>query len=285
MLMGGLHESSLNLIMSSTNVGKTLIMCSLATNLIQNGYKVLYVTFEDSENKIASRIAQNMFDISQTQFKLMSQNDFAQAYRMMCSKFKGIHGDSLIVKEYPESSTNALALKSLLKDLEDKKKFRPDVMFVDYIGCMIPNGRINSNVNEASILRTVSQQVRAVGQEWNIPIVSASQTNRGGYNAAEVGLNDIADSFGVTQKADSIISVTQTPEFKDQGIYQLKLLKTRYGNNKEQVATIGVSIEKQRIYDLNSGAAQQTTANIFTAAKSKNNGDENASDMLNDIEL
>ena len=41
----------------------------------------------------------------------------------MCSKFKGIHGDSLIVKEYPESSTNALALKSLLKDLEDKKKF------------------------------------------------------------------------------------------------------------------------------------------------------------------
>ena len=158
-------------------------------------------------------------------------------------------------------------------------------MFVDYIGCMIPNGRINSNVNEASILRTVSQQVRAVGQEWNIPIVSASQTNRGGYNAAEVGLNDIADSFGVTQKADSIISVTQTPEFKDQGIYQLKLLKTRYGNNKEQVATIGVSIEKQRIYDLNSGAAQQTTANIFTATKSKNNGDEDASNMLNDIEL
>ena len=119
----------------------------------------------------------------------------------------------------------------------------------------------------------------------NIPIVSASQTNRGGYNAAEVGLNDIADSFGVTQKADAIISVTQTPEFKDQGIYQLKLLKTRYGNNKEQVATIGVSIEKQRIYDLNSGAAQQTTANIFTATKSKNNGDEDASNMLNDIEL
>lgn len=285
MLMGGLHESSLNLIMSSTNVGKTLIMCSLATNFIQNGYKVLYVTFEDSENRIATRIAQNMFDVTQMQFKSMTHNDFANAYRVMKTKYKGMCADSLIVKAFPESSTNALALKSLLKDLKDKNKFVPDIMFVDYIGCMIPNGRINSNVNEASILRTVSQQVRAVAQEWCLPIVSASQTNRGGYNAAEVGLNDIADSFGVTQKADAIISVTQTPDMKEQGLYQLKLLKTRYGNNKEQVATIGVNIEKQRIYDLYNNAAQQNTTNIFTATKSKNNGDKNAATMLDDIEL
>lgn len=277
--MGGLHESSLNLIMSSTNVGKTLIMCSLATNLIQNGYKVLYVTFEDSENKIATRIAQNMFDVTQQQFKTMTTENFATAYKLMKSKYKGISFDSLVVKEFPESSTNALALKSLLKDLEEKKKFKPDIMFVDYIGCMIPNGRINPNVNEASILRTVSQQVRAVGQERRIPIVSASQTNRGGYNAAEVGLNDIADSFGVTQKADSIISVTQTPEMKEQGMYQLKLLKTRYGNNKEQVATIGVNIEKQRIYDLNSNV-QKAQMNVFNATKTKE-----STSMLDDIDL
>ena len=48
-----------------------------------NGYKVLYITFEDSENKIAARIAQNMFNLSQTQFKSMSLEDFGKVFGML----------------------------------------------------------------------------------------------------------------------------------------------------------------------------------------------------------
>lgn len=77
---GGLHEKSLNLIMSGTNVGKTLIMCSLATNFVLDGYRVLYVTFEDSENKIAARIAQSMFNLTQQQFKVMSRENYDKAF-------------------------------------------------------------------------------------------------------------------------------------------------------------------------------------------------------------
>ena len=237
-------------------------MSSLSTNLVLNGYKVLYITFEDSENKIAARIAQNMFNLSQTQFKSMSMHDFGKVFETFKKK---CNGNNLIIKEYPEGSINAMNIKSLLKDLMDKKKFKPDVVFIDYIGCMIPNGRINPNIN--TILLQVAQQVRSVAQEWSIPIVSAAQTNRGGYNAAEVGLNDIADSFGVNTKADAIIGVTQTPEIKEQGMYSVQLLKTRFGNNKGQVSMIGVDIEKQRIFDLNQANIKQSSMNVFETTK------------------
>lgn len=246
---GGFHEKSLSLIMSSTNVGKTLIMCALTTNFVLHGYRVLYVTFEDSENKIATRIAQNMFDITQSQYKVMSRDDFAKAF----TKAKGIAGgDKLIIKEYPEGTVNALQIEALIKDLKDKKKFVPDVLVVDYIGCMIPNGKPNPNLNSNSLLTLAAQQIRALGMKYGFPVISASQTNRGGYNTAEISLSDAADSFGQNMKADAVFAVTQTPEMKDQGMYQVQLLKTRYGNQRGQLVTIGVDVEKQRIFDLNS---------------------------------
>ena len=252
MIGGGFHEKSLSLIMSSTNVGKTLIMCALTTNFVLHGYRVLYVTFEDSENKIATRIAQNMFDITQSQYKVMSRDDFAKAF----TKAKSIAGgDKLIIKEYPEGTVNALQIESLIKDLKDKKKFVPDVLVVDYIGCMIPNGKPNPNLNSNSLLTLAAQQIRALGMKYGFPVISASQTNRGGYNTAEISLSDAADSFGQNMKADAVFAVTQTPEMKDQGFYQVQLLKTRYGNQRGQIVTIGVDVEKQRIYDINSSAS------------------------------
>lgn len=261
---GGLHEKSLNLIMSATNVGKTLIMCSLTTNFVQNGYKVLYVTFEDSENKIATRIAQNMFDLTQTQYKAMSQEEFGKAF-LFAKKKCG--GNNLRIKEYPEGTVNAMMIKSLLKDLDEKQGFKPDVLVIDYIGCMIPNGKPNPNLNTNTLLLNVAMQVRAIGMEFGIPVLSASQTNRGGYGVAEISLSDAADSFGQNMKADAVFGITQSAEFKEQGMYSVQLLKTRYGNQRGQITSLGVDIEKQRIYDLNNNNYQQSKVNVFDAVK------------------
>ena len=227
-------------------------MCALTTNFVMHGYRVLYVTFEDSENKIATRIAQNMFDITQQQYKVMSRDDFSKAF----TKAKSIAGgDKLVIKEYPEGTVNALQIEALIKDLKDKKKFVPDVLVVDYIGCMAPNGKPNPNLNSNSVLTLAAQQIRALGMKYGFPVISASQTNRGGYNTAEISLSDAADSFGQNMKADAVFAVTQTPEMKDQGMYNVQLLKTRYGNQRGQFVTIGVDVEKQRIFDLNSSAS------------------------------
>lgn len=279
----------------NTNIGKTLVMCSLATNLILNGFNVLYVTFEDNENKIASRIAQNMFDVTQNQYKHMTLNDFNTAFSTVKNKLKTAF-NKLIIKEYPEGSINALTIKGLLKDLNDKKKFKPDIIFIDYIGCMIPNGRPNPTLNTNTILQRVAAEIRSVGMEFSIPIISASQTNRGGYGAADINLNDAADSFSSTMKADAIFGFTQTEELKEQGMYQVKLLKTRYGNLRGTVITIGVDVEKQRIYDLGTNTSMNNTIvfnakttdqtnNILSKTLSGSNSLDVNDDKYNDIEI
>lgn len=271
MLMGGFHEKSLSLILSPTNVGKTLIMCSLATNILRQGKNVLYLTFEDSELKIAARITQNLCDITQQQMKMMSREDYVKAR----NKFRDSINGQLIVKEYPEGAINALALKTLLKELKEKKKFVPDIIFVDYIGCMVPNGRENPNLNSNTILLRVAAQVRAISMEFGPPIVSGAQTNRGGYESASVKLNDVADSFGSTMKADFILGVAQNAEMKEQNLYALEVEKTRFGNNKNAAATVRVDIAKQRIMDLVEGQGMPQPAdysNGFSNEESYNGG-------------
>ena len=62
-------------------------------------------------------------------------------------------------------------------------------MLVDYIGCMIPNGKPNPNMNSNTLLTLAAQQVRALGMKYGFPVVSASQTNRGGYGIKTIPIS------------------------------------------------------------------------------------------------
>lgn len=247
LLFGGLHEKSLLFFMANTNIGKTLILSSLTANLVRGGTKVLYVTFEDPENKIGGRIAQNLLDVTKEQMMLMTKTKFQSAWAKMRKDYDV--SNTLIIKEYPEQSVNAMRLQSLLKELKDKKNFVPQVVMIDYIGCMIPNGKVNENNNSNTTLKLIAEQVRAVAMQTGISIVSGSQTNRGGYGSERIGLNDAADSFSQTMKADAIFGVTQSDTLKEINKYSIDLLKTRYGNNRGSQAVLSVDIDKQRIMD------------------------------------
>ena len=229
----------------NTNTGKTLIMCSLAANMILQGKNVLYVTFEDSEEKIANRIMFNLLDADKAQLKSMSREAFMKRFE----NIKKVVKQKLIIKEFPEYSICANHLKQLFKDLKQKKKFVPEIMFIDYIGCMLPNGKPNSNLNSNDMLRLVAGQVRAIGMEHAMPVVSGAQTNRGGSTSAEIDLTDTADSFGQTMKADVIFGVTETPELAAAGMFTFFLLKNRFGIKGMKI-TVGVDKFKQRLYNI-----------------------------------
>lgn len=249
MIGGGLHTKALIEVMASTNVGKTLVLCSITSALVMAGWKVLYVSFEDSEVKVGQRIMQNIFDITQNELRALNKEAYAKLWKKRAS---GIGHNKLVIKEYSEGCINALAIKALMQELKEKRGFVPDALVIDYIGCMIPNGRPNPSENDNSKLREICAQVRSIGMEMNIPVLTAAQSNRGGYGKAELGLDDAADSFGQTMKADVIFGITQTPELKEANMYTVKLLKTRYGQPKSSVVTIGVDTSKQKIYDLKS---------------------------------
>jgi len=276
LLKGGCHEKSITLLLSPTNVGKTLIMCGLSANMIRAGYNVLYITFEDSENKIGQRVTQNLFDLSRDDLKAMTLEDYKKCWKAHKAMIKS----NLYIKEFPEMATNALTINAFIKELKERKGFTPDIVFVDYIGCMIPNGRENPNMNSNTKLLTIASQVRAISMIHGFPIVSGAQVNRGGYDSANIGLNDAADSFGQTMKADAILAITQTKEYLDNGFYDVEIAKTRFGNNKGEHKTIKVDIDKQRISDVDnytSVDASSLTNVVLSGAKTALN---NASNII-----
>jgi len=242
---GGLHEKSITLFLAETNMGKTLIQSAIATNCLLQNKNVLYITFEESEKKLSRRFMANLFDVNMGDLKLLRKEKFLEKF----DKCKKVINNQLIIREYPENTISANHLRTLIKELKTKKKFVPDVIFVDYIGCMIPNGRPNSNINSNDVLRLVCGQTRALSMEFGPPVVSAMQANRGGMKTTDLDLTDSADSIGQTFKADIIFGVTQTAEMKAAGRYSFSLLKNRYGINKRK-RFVGVDFNKMRLYDV-----------------------------------
>lgn len=257
LLNGGVPEKVMIGVLASTNIGKTLILSAIASNMMAGGHNVLYITMEDPDKKIALRMMQNLCDISQDKLKLLNKNSFVA----LKNRMKEMTKSHLKIVELPDSTANAMKICTVLKDLKEKKNFVPEVIFLDYIGCMIPNGRPNPTLNTNTILQRVAAETRgAICTKMGIPIVTALQTNRGGFDSADVDLNDVADSYGSTMKLDAVIAVTQDKAQLDQGMYKLKVAKTRLKNNKGTEIMIGVDIGKQQIYDV--GGKPQRLVNV-----------------------
>lgn len=233
-----------NVSVKNSNLGKSLIKCSLSTNSLLQNKNVLYISLEMSEEKISERILANLFDVNLSDLKMIDKNKFMVKLQQHQTQLQS----NFYVVAYPPKSVNANRIRTILKELQLKKKFTPDIIFVDYLGLMSPNAS-NKNANSYSEQKTISEELRAIAVEFGMPIVSAVQTNRGGFGNAELDLTDVADSVGTVATADIIFGVTQTQEMREAGRYTFLLLKNRYGENKKK-RYIGVDYPKMRIFDL-----------------------------------
>ena len=218
LMLGGIPDKVMIGILAPTNVGKTLMMCAMASNILAKGHNVLYITFEDSKTKIATRMMQNLCDIGQEQLRMLNKNSFVA----LKEKMRQMSSRHLKIVEMEEGATNTMKIKSVLKDLKEKKKFVPEIIFLDMVGCVIPNGRPNPNLNSNTIMQKVVAEWRgSICMKMGIPTVTGLQVNRGGYGSATVDLNDIADSYGSTTKLDAVFAATQ-----DQAMLENKMYKT-----------------------------------------------------------
>ena len=251
---GGWREKSLTIFGAATNVGKTLILGDIAYKMINQGYNGLYITLEINENVLSNRIDANLTDIKMSDLSY----DVDELYDRIIQKKQEkdlLHKQDpvnnkpfgrLIVKEYPPGSMNANQLIALVRDLELRRgKFKPDFIAVDYLGLMIPNGKAFSD-NTYGKLKTVSEELRAVGCSLGIPIFSAVQVNREGYNSSYVGLEKTSDSLGIPQTADLMIMVTRDDNADDSNLMYWNVAKSRFSKNGEQF-TIEVDYEHMRL--------------------------------------
>ncbi len=257
---GGVPNKTLNIILAGTGVGKSLAMCHLASAALSQGKNVLYITLEMAEERIAERIDANLFDVRIDELKEMTNDRFTSKVESISNKTSG----KLVVKEYPTASAHVGHFRALLSELKMKKDFVPDVVYVDYLN-ICASSRIkglSGGVNTYSLIKAIAEELRGLAVENDVPIWSATQVTRTGFNNSDVDLTDTSESFGLPATADLMIALISTEQLESMGQLMIKQLKNRYNDlasNKR--FTVGVDRSKMRLYDI-----ADPTANIIQAA-------------------
>lgn len=247
---GGLPRKTLNVILAGTNVGKSLAMCHFASANMSIGKNVLYITMEMAEEKIAERIDANLLDTVIPQLEHMSKDMFVGKIADLKRKTSG----KLIVKEYPTGQANASHFRALLKELKLKKNFTPDVIYIDYLNICASSRMkgMGGSVNSYTYIKAIAEELRGLAVEHNLPIITATQTNRSGYSNSDVGLEDTSESFGLPATADFMFAIITTEELQQLGQIMVKQLKNRYNDvNAFKKFVIGIDRAKMRLFDVN----------------------------------
>lgn len=250
---GGLPRKTLNIAMAGTGVGKSLFMCHCAGANLSQGQNVLYITMEMAEERIAERIDANLMNLPIDQLEALSKSMFESKVEKIAKKTQG----KLIIKEYPTGSAHVGHFRALLNELKLKKNFVPDIIYIDYLNICASSRMkgLGGSVNTYSLIKSIAEEIRGLAVEFDVPIVSATQTTRSGYSNSDVGLEDTSESFGLPATADFMFALISSEELEQLGQILVKQLKNRYndpGANKRFV--VGVDRSKMKLYDVEESA-------------------------------
>lgn len=243
---GGLIPKTLNVMVAGTGVGKSLFLCHVAAASVAQGKRVLYITMEMAEERIAQRIDANLLDVTMETLEQMPR-------RMYESAFEKLHQrqafGKLIIKEYPTSGGNVGHFRVLLDELALKKQFVPDLLIVDYINiCSSVRFKAGGQTNSYNYVKSIAEELRGLAVEYNLPCLTATQFNREGFDNSDPSLTNTSESFGLPQTADLQVALVTSEELERDGLLMVKQLKNRYANtSKYRRFTIKVDYSKMRL--------------------------------------
>jgi replicative DNA helicase len=245
---GGLPTKTLNIALAGTGVGKSLFMCHVAAGCMVQGKNALYITMEMAEEKIAERIDANLLNVTVDDLVNLPKEMYDKKIAKLREKTIG----KLIIKEYPTASASTTHFRTLLNELNLKKSFVPDIIFIDYLNiCCSARVKAGANVNSYTYVKAIAEELRGLAVEYGVPIVSATQTTRSGFTSSDPGLEDTSESFGLPATADLMFALISSEELEELGQIMVKQLKNRYSDpTMYKRFTLGIDRAKMRLYDV-----------------------------------
>ncbi len=249
---GGLNKKTLNIVLAGTGVGKSLFMCHVGASHLVQGKNVLYITMEMAEERIAERIDANLLNLTMDELKVIDKDIYENRISKITNKTKG----KLIIKEYPTAGAHSGHFRALLEELKLKRDFKPDVIFIDYLNiCASQRMKQGANVNSYTYVKAIAEELRGLAVEYNVPIVSATQTTRSGFTNSDPGLEDTSESFGLPATADLMFALVSNEELEGLNQIIVKQLKNRYNDPSfYKRFVIGVDRAKMKLYDVEASA-------------------------------
>lgn len=251
---GGLSRKSLNVVLAGTNAGKSLFMCHVAASTLMQGKNVIYITMEMAEERIAERIDANLMNISMDELKVVDRDVFNNRMAKIAGKTHG----KLIIKEYPTASAHSGHIRALLEELKIKRDFVPELVIIDYLNiCASARMKMGASINSYLYIKSIAEELRGLAVEYNVPILTATQTTRNGFNNSDVELTDTSESFGLPATADLMFALIRSEDLDQLNQVMIKQLKNRYADPSHYKRfVIGIDRSKMKLYDVEESAQE-----------------------------
>lgn len=223
-----------------TNVGKSIMVGNIATNVLLQDYNVLIVTLEMSEDRYGKRISSML-----TKIALNNLKDQIENYKDYISNFVKEKKARLHIKEFPGKSVSARQVAAYIKKLEKRKKFKPDLIVVDYCSLLKPSV---SQPSPHAAIQYVIQETRAISYACKCPILSPMQLNRTSHKSTSPALDALAGSWDSASDMDNIINLAQSDEDREANIIRYINVKSRDGK-KGYMGQLNIDYDTLRFYE------------------------------------
>lgn len=225
-LDGGWGRGELCIFVAAPGVGKSHLLCAAGAAAIKEGYNVVHYSLEMGEDEVGRR-----YDAWLTNIDSREIHDNADTIREFYKSANGTLG-RLMIKEYPSQSATSLTLRAHLQRLEFKKKFKPDLIIVDYADEMCSTKSFDSSESRHTY-KAIYRDLRNLGREFNprVPVLSASQSNRAGSSADIVTGENMAESYRKLDVPDIVITGATKPQEKETGAMRAFFAKFRHGSD------------------------------------------------------
>lgn len=223
---GGLLKNgrALYLFLGPTNVGKSIFLGNIASNMAESGLVTGLISLEMPEMMYAKRISSHLSKIPINQIV-----DNIGSLETYFEEVAATRKQKLYIKEFPPKSITIAGIKAYIESLI-KKGIKLDVLVVDYLGLV----KSLEGDNSYEQGKNVAEELRAISYFFNIPIVSAIQTNREGMDIPS--LETVSESLGVAFTADVVWAIYQEEGDYELGIIKVSNIKNRLGPKHGAIA-------------------------------------------------
>ena len=235
MLGGGILPGEIGLILAPPNRGKSLVLVNLACGAQAAGNDVLYISNEDGWKGIGPRVLSRMTGVPTSDIGKRGQ-DTETGLRTL---FKMFNHDLRIVYRAPMRH-GVPDIRALLDQLANKDHFKPKVVIIDYADRLRPSKKRKEKWDE---LVDIYIDLKALAEEKQVAIWTASQSNREGFGKDILDLDNTAGAFQKTGEADIVCAYCQTPDERDAGEARLHFCKLR---NRASGKIIHVYVDRER---------------------------------------
>lgn len=255
---GGLDMKTLTCYIGATNAGKSVFLCNDAAEFVRKGKNVLYITCEMSAAKVARRIGANMFDMTLDDYDKMVENPASVRKKLNnLTTMSLIPPGKLFIKEFPTGQGTVLDVEKYIKEIEERQKFKVNVILIDYINIM-SNYRLPNSESTYLKIKQIAEDLRGIAVKYELSIITATQCGRSALNSTDINMEDVAESMGLLHTVDTCFGIIQTDDMRLGEIgsdgsyvpyYYLKILKIREGEGRDTKFRIDANYNKMKLFE------------------------------------